>query len=60
MAMLETCQEARRNVTIHEMDCPKCRKTMEVFLREGAVTEDTKCEACGYVVPEGTHIESEK
>ena len=57
MAMLETCQEARRNVTIQEIACPKCGKPVEVFLREGAVTEDTKCEVCGYVIPEGTHLE---
>ena len=57
MAILESCEESRRNITIKEVACPKCGAAMEVFLREGSTTEDAKCEKCGYVIPAGTHFE---
>ena len=57
MAILESCEESRRNVTIKEVKCPQCGQPVEVFLREGATTEATKCEVCGYVIPLGTHFE---
>ena len=57
MAILESCEESRRNITIKEVACPKCGAAMEVFLREGATTEDAKCEKYGYVIPAGTHFE---
>ncbi|MCJ7835630.1 hypothetical protein MUB23_09525 [Cuneatibacter sp. NSJ-177] len=57
MAILESCEESRKNITIKEVECPQCKAVIEVFLREGATTEDAKCEKCGYVIPAGTHFE---
>ena len=57
MAILESCEKSRKNITIKEVECPQCKAVIEVFLREGATTEDAKCEKCGYVIPAGTHFE---
>lgn len=45
--------------TIMEITCPKCHEEdgVEVILKEGATIGESVCTRCGYVIPEGTHLE---
>ena len=44
---MDGCHEARTAVSIKEIPCPTCGKTMEVFLKDGLLAEDAVCESCG-------------
>lgn len=52
------CQDVRNQRQIMEIDCPNCHELggIEVFLKDGATVGESKCEACGYTLPEGTII----
>ena len=61
MAVLKGCQEGKATPELREVKCPKCGADMEVFVYltdgvAGKVHDETKCDACGYVVAEGTSI----
>lgn len=59
MAALTDCQEARNMKTIMEIECPKCHEEdgIEVIVKDGATVGESVCAECGYVIPEGTHLE---
>ena len=52
------CQDARNQKQILEVDCPRCHEPggIEVFVKDGLTVEDSECEACGYLLPEGTEF----
>lgn len=50
------CHDARNAITILEAVCPKCGETAEVFIMDGKVRSDARCEACGHVIPQGTPV----
>lgn len=60
MSIFADCQDVRNMKTIVDVDCPKChgKDAIEVFLKDGATVGDSRCEACGYVIPENVHLES--
>ncbi len=50
------CQDARNQKQIFEIDCPKCHEagSIEVFMKDGVTVGDSECDACGYILPEGS------
>lgn len=46
-----TCQEARSAVTILEVECPQCKDSVEVFVKDGVV-----CTECGNIIEQSTPI----
>ncbi len=46
---MDGCQEARRAVTIKEVTCPQCGESVEVFIRDGVLAADSRCDNCGYL-----------
>ena len=50
------CIEARKAVAIRELPCPRCRAAVEVYVRDGQLTEDCACSVCGRVIPAGTPV----
>ena len=48
MAVLNGCEDKRNAVTIEEVKCPKCGAEMEIYVKDGKVEEESKCESCGY------------
>lgn len=59
MSVFADCQDVRNMQTIMEIDCPKCgsQDGIEVFIKDGYTLGDSVCENCGFVVPEGIHLE---
>lgn len=59
MGTFVDCQDARNMKTIMEIECPKCHEEdgIEIILKDGATVGDSVCAECGYVIPEGTHLE---
>ncbi|MGI6006446.1 MAG: hypothetical protein ACOX8E_03015 [Ruminococcus sp.] len=59
MSVLTGCEDARNMKKIEEITCPGCHKEggIEVILKEGCTVGDSVCDACGYVIPEGTNLE---
>ena len=55
------CQDVRNQKQIVEIECPKCHEPggIEVFLKDGITVGDSECDACGYVLPEGTALSEE-
>ncbi len=55
------CQDIRNQKQILELDCPKCHEQdgIEVFVKDGMTIGDSECEACGYILPEGTELDEE-
>lgn len=51
------CHSARNMIHIEEYPCPVCGKSMELFIREGVLAVDCRCEACGNSIPSGTNKE---
>ena len=60
MSVFADCQDVRNMKTIMEIECPKCHEEdgIEVFLKDGATVGESVCSTCGYVVPEGTPLET--
>ncbi|MDD2959270.1 MAG: hypothetical protein PHE06_12350 [Lachnospiraceae bacterium] len=56
MALLDGCQEGKKTPVLKEVKCPKCGQIIEVFEKEGKTVEETVCDACQYVVNEGTYL----
>ena len=63
MAILSGCQEGKHTPKLEEVRCPHCGEYMEVFIAMGGAsnltgrtTADETCDACGYVIPEGTPL----
>lgn len=48
MAVLGGCEEKNKTPKLEERVCPECGETVEVFTRQGRITEDCTCD-CGYV-----------
>lgn len=48
MPVIETCPTKRNYPEPEDRVCPKCGKTVEVFVSGGKITEDVTCD-CGYV-----------
>lgn len=59
MSVFADCQDVRNMKTIQEVDCPSCgaAKGIEVFLKDGYVSGDSPCDRCGYIIPDGVHLE---
>ncbi len=55
------CQDLRNQKQIVELDCPKCHEPggIEAFMKDGVTVGDSECEACGYIIPEGTDLDEE-
>lgn len=53
------CQDLRNQKQIVELDCPNCHEPggIEVFLKDCRTIGDSECEACGYILPEGTVLD---
>ncbi len=59
MTAIRGCQEGKFTPKLMEIRCPKCGEDMEIFVGmrsnvSGRLMEDAKCDACGYIIPEGT------
>ena len=50
---MDGCMEARAAITIGEIPCPRCRESMEIFIKDGALAAEAVCEKCGYTIPAG-------
>lgn len=52
MALLRGCQEGKATPKLMEIECPKCKDIVEVFvsLGTGTIISDEKCEKCGYII----------
>lgn len=59
MSVFADCQDERNKKTIMEIDCPKCQEedALEVFIKDGVTIGESSCTSCGYVIPEGVHLE---
>lgn len=59
MSIFADCQDERNKKTIMEIDCPKCQEedALEVFIKDGVTVGESICTSCGYVIPEGVHLE---
>lgn len=59
MSVFADCQDERNKKTIMEIDCPKCQEeeALEVFIKDGVTVGESICTSCGYVIPEGVHLE---
>ncbi|MCI8417083.1 MAG: YheV family putative metal-binding protein [Lachnospiraceae bacterium] len=59
MSVFADCQDERNKKTIMEIDCPKCQEedALEVFIKDGVTIGESICTSCGYVIPEGVHLE---
>lgn len=53
MAILDGCGAKSWTPTLEEKPCPACGEEIEVFTKDGVVTEDTKCPKCGLEIPAG-------
>ncbi len=51
---MDGCQEARNAITIEEVPCPRCGESVEVFIKDGFLAADAKCDSCGHVMSAGT------
>ena len=56
MALLRGCQEGKQTPELKEIECPKCKEIIEVFVKEGKAVEDVKCEKCGFEIKEGDPV----
>ena len=61
MAVSKGCQEGKATPELREVKCPKCGANMEVFVYltdgvAGKTHDESKCDVCGYIVPEGTPV----
>lgn len=54
---MDACQEARNAITIREIPCPNCGESVEVFIKDGFISADTVCDACGYRITAGVNFE---
>ncbi len=59
MSVFADCQDERNKKTIMEIDCPICQEedALEVFIKDGVTIGESICTSCGYVIPEGVHLE---
>ena len=53
MSVLDGCHEARNAVTIEEVTCPHCGADVEVYVRDGLLATEVRCDACGHVFAAG-------
>lgn len=51
------CHSARNMLDICERRCPNCGAVLEIFIREGKLAAEARCEQCGHVDPVGTPVE---
>ena len=51
---MEGCQEARGAIAIVETACPKCKKELELFIKDGRTAADAQCGRCGWFLRAGT------
>lgn len=51
------CRDARNMVGIVEVICPKCQQDLEVFIRDGMLAAEARCERCGFTLSAGTAAE---
>lgn len=58
MSVFANCQDARNMKSIIEMDCSECgeKDALEIILMDGITVGESVCGACGYVIPEGLHL----
>ncbi len=57
MSVMNGCHDARNMVGIVEVVCPKCKQDMEVFIRDGMLAAEARCEGCDYAIAAGTKAE---
>ena len=53
MAVLDGCGAKSWTPTVEERPCPTCGEILEVFSKDGVVTEEVKCPKCGLVIEAG-------
>ena len=51
------CHSARNMIRIEELPCPKCGQNMELFIREGLLAVEGRCDFCGNIIAAGTPAE---
>lgn len=44
-------------IRIEELPCPKCGQNMELFIREGMLAVEGRCDFCGNIIATGTPAE---
>ena len=56
------CMDLRNQKQILELDCPKCHEPggIEVFVKDGIISEDSVCDSCGYILREGMDLDEIK
>ena len=52
------CHDVRNQNQIMEIECPNCHEPdgIEIFLKDGITVGESECEACGYILPEGSTL----
>lgn len=53
MAILDGCSGKSWTPTVQERPCPTCGEDLEVFTKDGVVTEEVTCPKCGLVIEAG-------
>lgn len=55
MSVFAGCIDARGMVSVYEATCPRCKEegAIEVFERDGQTVGESRCDACGFSIPEG-------
>lgn len=56
MAIIRGCDENRKTAELLEMECPKCKEILEVFVKDGKALESVCCEKCGFSLQEGETV----
>ncbi len=56
------CMDLRNQKQILELDCPNCHEPggIEVFVKDGIISEDSVCDSCGYILREGMDLDEIK
>lgn len=54
------CHDTRTALTIRERSCPCCGGAVELFVRDGMLAAEARCEVCGFCWQAGTPAEETK
>lgn len=56
------CMDLRNQKQILELDCPNCHEPggIEVFVKDGIISEDSVCDSCEYILREGMDLDEIK
>lgn len=60
MNVLAGCHDARNMIHIKDIECSKCGRLIEVFIKDGISIVDSKCENCDFIIEGGTKIPQDR